>query len=152
MSSLYSIYKSKYKDRWALNWSDFGTSQRVDKIKSEFAKKTEEPLFIYMNSVEPHWPYLPAKFFNEFKPSGTTNTEIREVLETNLMEQTLGQGTKLTDKQTKILTALYDAEIKYLDYKIGELHDFLDANNHFHNTILIVTADHGESLGTESVY
>ena len=45
------------------------------------------------------------------------------------------------------LRGLYDAEINYVDEKIGELLDFLEASGGLDHTVVIVTADHGENIG-----
>lgn len=42
--------------------------------------------------------------------------------------------------------ALYDGEVAYVDAALGRLFDFLDRNDIFENTIVVLTADHGESL------
>jgi len=41
----------------------------------------------------------------------------------------------------------YDAEIAFVDIQLGRLVRWLDANDERNNTVIIVTADHGESLG-----
>ena len=41
----------------------------------------------------------------------------------------------------------YVGEIAYADYQLGRLWEYLEENNLIDNTILIFTADHGESLG-----
>ena len=42
---------------------------------------------------------------------------------------------------------LYDGEIAYVDQLIGEFRDFMEEKNLFDKTLIIFTADHGESLG-----
>ncbi|MCX7973571.1 MAG: sulfatase-like hydrolase/transferase [Candidatus Aminicenantes bacterium] len=42
---------------------------------------------------------------------------------------------------------LYDGEIAYVDYLIGEFLQFLKSYNLLEKTLIILTADHGESLG-----
>jgi arylsulfatase A-like enzyme len=42
---------------------------------------------------------------------------------------------------------LYDADIKYLDDNLKNLFDFLNEKGLVDNTVIILTADHGESLG-----
>lgn len=42
---------------------------------------------------------------------------------------------------------LYDGEIAYVDYLIGEFLDFMQATGLLEKTLIIFTADHGESLG-----
>jgi arylsulfatase A-like enzyme len=42
---------------------------------------------------------------------------------------------------------LYDAEMRWSDWAVGQLIDHLKAIGVYDNTLLIVTADHGEALG-----
>lgn len=42
---------------------------------------------------------------------------------------------------------LYDGEIAYVDQLIGEFRDFMEEKNLMGKTLIIFTADHGESLG-----
>ncbi len=42
---------------------------------------------------------------------------------------------------------LYSGEVKYVDDQLGRLFSFLKEKELFHNTIIIITSDHGESLG-----
>lgn len=42
---------------------------------------------------------------------------------------------------------LYDGEIAYVDQLIGEFRDFMEENGLSRDTLIIFTADHGESLG-----
>jgi tetratricopeptide (TPR) repeat protein len=41
----------------------------------------------------------------------------------------------------------YDAELRYVDEQVGSLWSFLRQRNIFEKTLVILTADHGESLG-----
>ncbi len=41
----------------------------------------------------------------------------------------------------------YDGEVAYVDYALGKLMDFLKANGFDSDTTIVLTADHGESLG-----
>jgi arylsulfatase A-like enzyme/Tfp pilus assembly protein PilF len=42
---------------------------------------------------------------------------------------------------------LYDGEIAFADVQVGRLISFLKANNIYRNTLIVLTGDHGESLG-----
>lgn len=41
----------------------------------------------------------------------------------------------------------YDGEVAYVDYSLGRLLSYLKENRCFDNTLIILTGDHGESLG-----
>jgi arylsulfatase A-like enzyme len=46
---------------------------------------------------------------------------------------------------------LYDGEVAYLDRQIGRLLGFLESRGLLENTLLVVVADHGESLGEHGI-
>ena len=46
----------------------------------------------------------------------------------------------------------YDTAIKYVDEQIGRIIDFLKKDGLWKDTIFIVLADHGESLGEHRIY
>jgi iduronate 2-sulfatase len=61
----------------------------------------------------------------------------------------LEHGTgRLTERDIAHLQALYKGEISFTDQQIGRVLDELDQLGLTKNTILVITADHGESLGT----
>lgn len=50
------------------------------------------------------------------------------------------------------VTDLYDAEVAYTDVHLGRLFDWLDKSGRINDTMVVVIADHGESLGERGVY
>lgn len=58
---------------------------------------------------------------------------------------------QVSKEEWEVIKAWYDGEISYLDYRIGELVDFLDKENIYDNTLLIITADHGENFGDHNL-
>ena len=50
------------------------------------------------------------------------------------------------------LADLYDGELAYADHQLGRLFDWLDQSGRINNTMIVVTSDHGESLGERGVY
>jgi arylsulfatase A-like enzyme len=53
----------------------------------------------------------------------------------------------MTAEDFEIYVALYDAEIAYLDHRLGELFSMLDDHGLLDESLVVVTADHGENLG-----
>jgi len=91
-------------------------------------KHHTEKFFYFLHYYDPHSPYIPPeKFAWVFTPPGT-GTPGRKV---NLEER----------------VALYDGEILYMDRYIGQLLDQLRSDGLYDNSLIIVTADHGELLG-----
>lgn len=50
------------------------------------------------------------------------------------------------------IDASYDAEVAYVDEKIGELLNRIDELGLTDDTVVMLTADHGESLGEHEIY
>jgi arylsulfatase A-like enzyme len=50
------------------------------------------------------------------------------------------------------ITDLYDGEISYLDFHLGRLFDWLEKSGRLDETMIVIMADHGESLGERGVY
>jgi glucan phosphoethanolaminetransferase (alkaline phosphatase superfamily) len=50
------------------------------------------------------------------------------------------------------VTDLYDGELAYTDYHLGRIFDWMEQTGRFNNTMVVIMADHGESLGERGVY
>ena len=61
--------------------------------------------------------------------------------------RSVGRGRKLTRLEAKVITAEYDGGIRYLDQELEDLFSYLRQIGRFDNTLLIVSADHGDTLG-----
>jgi arylsulfatase A-like enzyme/Flp pilus assembly protein TadD len=49
--------------------------------------------------------------------------------------------------RTKFKDDLYSGEVAYVDSELGKLFDFLEEEDFLENTLVVLTGDHGESLG-----
>jgi len=50
------------------------------------------------------------------------------------------------------ITDLYDGEISYLDYQLGRLFDWMEKSGRIDDTMIVIMADHGESLGERGIF
>lgn len=53
----------------------------------------------------------------------------------------------VSNKEWDVVKSWYDGEIAYLDQRLGEVFTFLREEGLLENTLLIITADHGENFG-----
>jgi arylsulfatase A-like enzyme len=107
----------------------------------------DQPFFIFINYFEAHAPYRPPRSFARrfLEPYGIGFAEAQRINQDPLKHIT---GTvSMDEKGFDVLRALYDAEIAYLDAKLGELFSYLGQQNLLNQTLIIVTADHGENIG-----
>ena len=118
-----------------------GTLRRtLDWLKSE----PSEPFFLFTNFIDPHGPYLPpSRFSEEFSGGEEVLLERKQIPN----YQRLGENLDYTYYVNQ-----YDAEIRYVDQALGVLIDELKQRDLWDNSIIVFTADHGESLGEHGMY
>jgi arylsulfatase len=93
-----------------------------------------EPFFLYVHTVDPHFPYrAPPPFDASFPRPG--RRELRSP------DPEVAARARLAR-----VVANYDAEIRFNDHEFGRLLDFLDARGLYRDALVVFTADHGEEL------
>lgn len=102
------------------------------------------PFFAYLHYREPHGPYNPPEeWVQEFvDPSyqGTIGTTFESRLRIN------GNAPDLSQEDRHQIENLYDANLAYGDFQVGEVLAKLKHLGIYEHTIVIVTADHGEAF------
>ncbi len=114
-------------------------------VFSWLSKNHESPFFMFINYFDAHDPYtLGTEFRSKF-----TN-EVRDYDE---VANLIGRGEEYPERYAEApedlinyTIALYDTEIFYLDYHLQTLLARLDDLGLTDNTIIIITADHGEEF------
>ena len=115
-----------------------------ERVEAQRGGAGAEPFFLYAHFIDPHDPYenpelihgrSPAHLFYKGKLTG------RHI-------HGLFKGEhRLLDEEADVghLSALYDAEVRYVDRFVGELFDRLPRKV-LANTLVVLTSDHGEEL------
>ena len=129
-----------YDDQFTFTFEDMSrdgtevTQRTVDWIN----KQTGAKYFAFAHYFDAHFPYTPKK--NLYDPEYTG-----EIDGTDAVLRPYRDGQKNPSaREVQHVLALYDAEITELDAKIAPLLELADEN-----TIVVVTADHGESFSHE---
>lgn len=109
------------------------------------AKQRHSRFFAYVHLDPPHQPYIqPEEMTALFR--GKTPPSFRA----GRYEFPVGEKKTVQPYPNAPLREwinLYDANLRYADWAVGELQRMLQKAGVFDNTLLIVTADHGEALG-----
>lgn len=104
----------------------------------------DRPFFGFVNYVDGHSPYLPpAPFDSMWVKNDPTQVARRFAVG---MERVFGPGPIPGPLLVEYLDG-YDGALSYLDQQIDSLLNALDRRGRLRNTIVIVTADHGEHFG-----
>jgi arylsulfatase A-like enzyme len=109
-----------------------GLEQRAEETNKKALRWLEDnygkPFFLWIHYFDPHYPYDPLPPYDTFYQDK--------------------KGITKNDRQK----ALYAGEISYTDEHIGKLINQLKKLKVLDDTLLIITADHGEGLGEHDYY
>ena len=109
-----------------------------------------KPFFTYIHYQEPHSIYFPPRPYRKRFFSGNWLEESKYI-EFDHMGFFAGR-VEFTHEQVEHYQELYDGEIAYLDWRMGRLFDFLRHKKLLDDTLIIVTADHGEMMGENGYF
>ncbi len=118
-----------------------------------------EPFFVMIHYWDPHVPLDPPAhlrhLFYEGNPTDPNNHSLDDWWKHPL--GTLARETWLRRPEGPItdaehVQALYDQEIRHLDEGIGELLAAVDAAGLSDNTLVVLVADHGESMTEHGIF
>lgn len=105
----------------------------------------DEPFFLLVNYLEPHLEYRPPRRLAEqFLPEGFDYDEAMALPQEPW--EYLADRRIYDETERQVLRALYRAEIAYLDEQLAALKRTLLETGLWEETILLVTADHGENI------
>jgi len=125
-----------------------------DVIRTEQAiqwlrEHARDRFFIFLHYLAPHWPYkAPPPFEEMFDPCDVDSHAFRKGGYTHKRVH----EPHLSESEIEHAIAHYDGAIRFIDSQIEHLAASLSDMNLWEDTVLIVTADHGESLGERDYF
>jgi len=111
------------------------------------------PYFIFMNLMDVHEPVGPKEpYFSEFSKSAKEEAvnidRVNQLIRfSGSRKERLERLAQLTKADLRYLIRMYDSGVRYEDERIGVLIDRLKSGGLLNNTLIVITADHGEFLG-----
>jgi arylsulfatase A-like enzyme len=107
--------------------------------------QSSKPFFAFVNYMEPHLKYDPPR---KYRQQFLSKDELNQWNDVNQDPWAYLTGVaEMDEADFEILKNLYQAELSYLDARLGQLFDFLRSTGELDSTVVIVTGDHGEHLG-----
>jgi arylsulfatase A-like enzyme len=126
---------------------DEGAGDTNEIVRLVLRRGLGSPFFLFVNYMEAHMKYDPPHPFDEmYAGRGERVTRMKNLDFMFLFEMLAGKA-RLQPMDRETLIGLYNGEIAYLDYRVGELTEDLKVHDSFENTLIILTSDHGENLG-----
>jgi arylsulfatase A-like enzyme len=105
--------------------------------------------FLFLNYIDAHQPYTPPAPFKTRFPGRDPRFEWHEYLPLKLA--VISGKHRLSSNEKGALLSQYDGGIAYLDSEIGRLLNHLREAGLYENTLIVITADHGEAFGEHNL-
>jgi len=132
------------------------TSPRVSGKALDFLDQqdAEEPFFLFLHYFDAHYDYQPNQLEpglgDRFDPDYRGDRSGRNWMFDLSVREVDGRGKTsrrlISERDLKHVQALYDAEIHYVDRKIGEVLRKLRERGMWDDTIVCVVSDHGDEF------
>jgi len=135
-----------------------GDADAVNRAAMEWAEHHRDgsaPAALYLHYMEPHVPYRahPGLTAERRPEVGPTDAALNARVTGPASPSDLtGPRWRFSEAERARLIDLYDGEVRYVDQRIGELLAGLERAGALANTIVIVTADHGEEFGEHQIF
>jgi arylsulfatase A-like enzyme len=106
--------------------------------------KVKEPWFLYLGTIDTHVSWrAKAPWIGKYDPKPYSG-KFKEVASGTDMGKVAAGSLKITDRDKERIRAIYDSNVSYQDQQLGELFEQLTAWGVADQTMVIVTADHGD--------
>ena len=132
----------EYHELWREEDANPAEHPALRRLRNFLDSPSDRPFFVFLNFMEPHSPYDSSRqYFDRYiRHKGI------ELVDNHFVEYFTGQRS-FTREELEHLGDLYDAEIQYVDSLVGEIEAVLRGRGIIDETVLVITADHGENLG-----
>ena len=115
--------------------------------------ETGESFFMWLHYVNPHGPYTPpAEYDTRFIDDTYFDASVRLPRANGWIGRIRRSIYVEGEHRLAYYVSQYDAEISFTDDQIGAVIDAVRAEPALSNTLIVLTADHGEGLGEQNVY
>ena len=157
---------------WERDYHNARKAEAVNQTAMEvldIARAQDKPWFAFLHYWDPHTPYLPPRPFERMFYSGDeydpNNRSMDAVYDCEPFTDyfrgwmckpdpsdpdNLEKSRLWTDR--RYVNAQYDASIAYMDASLASLFQYLRDNAIMDDTLLIITADHGEELDEHELW
>jgi arylsulfatase A-like enzyme len=145
----------RYQETWLEADSERERTDMLTGFATDFLSQYDQPppFFLWIHYVNPHTPYdPPEELVSRFRgdgiiPAGPTLDPVVGYHGGVNRHLVVPGETKLGDYVDR-----YDAEIAFADLHIGRVLDALEDSAHRSSTLVVLTSDHGESLGEHDYF
>ncbi|MBA3465106.1 MAG: sulfatase [Deltaproteobacteria bacterium] len=141
-------FRNMMRETGVINGVIYG-EKIVDAALGQLGKRRADPTYLFMGTIDTHGPwiarrpwidiYSPGRYTGPFKDFGTAK-------DLGFKPGSMGCSIIPPKEDIDRLVAIYDSAISYQDKQLGRLIDQLKSWGIWDQTMLVITADHGEEF------
>ncbi|MGI9405589.1 MAG: choline-sulfatase [Hyphomicrobiaceae bacterium] len=143
-----------------IDYDDEATFQATRWLFDYRRSSEERPFFLHVSYTHPHDPYLClTRHWDLYDDVDIPMPNVFSLPEDahdthslNLLRQHGLLNATVTEDQVRRARRAYYGSVSYIDEKVGELLEALDATGLRNDTLIIFTSDHGEMLGERGMW
>ncbi len=136
----WDFYVNNLREGWAID------GEGLAKEGVAWAKKhAKKKFFLYIGTIDPHVTYHAHKGITELYEKTPYHGEFEHYVSGETMGH-IAAGRHVSDRDKVRIENLYKSEITYNDKAFGELRKGLEKAGIWKDTMVIVTADHGDEF------
>lgn len=111
-------------------------------VKDWIQQNKNDKFFLYLHYIQPHTPYNPPPpFADEIMQGYTGSVKRRRPIAPHFMDRDT-----MDHDDIGFVQAMYDANLEYVDFQLGEILEYFKESNLYENTVIVITSDHGEAF------
>lgn len=137
----------------------FAANRWLFNMARDRAAGATHPFCLVASFIHPHDPYVARpEWWNLYSdadidmPDLTLTPEEQDPFSRRVMDGIEASTVPLTDAEIIRARRAYLANVSYFDSKIGQIVQTLEETGELDNTVVIVTADHGDMLGERGLW
>jgi len=123
--------------------------ETTDAVIQWLKRRHERPFLLWIHYFDTHIPYAaPPPYETKLDPS------YKGIVDGTWYDLSYEEKERIAThpRDVRHMIARYDGEIAYVDSQVGRLYAALEALDLLEKTLIVVTADHGESQGEHNNY
>ena len=129
------------------------TAWTAQKTIDMLDSKPEKPFSVTCSILHPHGPIIPnEKYGSMFKPEDMPLPKNMNAYHHQRLGKKLPIPDKVSHRGVQEFMALYYGLVKECDDHVGRILDALERNGFKDNTLVVLTSDHGEFLGSHNAF
>ncbi|HEY5922781.1 MAG TPA: sulfatase [Kofleriaceae bacterium] len=141
-------FRNMMREQGIINGVIYG-EKILDASLARLDKRRDQPVFLFMGTIDTHGPWIARKPWIDIYSPGPYNGPFKHhgtARELGFRPGSMGCHLIPPKEDIERLRAIYDSAISYHDQQLGRLVKQLKSWGIWDQTMLIITADHGEEF------